>query len=354
LALRPCRGIAGAVHGCRTILASALGGLGSGLLAAALELIHLRSDDLSLPLVLILLAICSACGSSGCQGCTPEPIPGGFPAQHKFDNAMQVRLSSSGLSFMEKNLGSLISMLVPGGLSFTIPPTGCTSGNQKICCNSTPCTATMAISSAQLTPTPQSTLKLNMRASVQTSKIKFEQYVLLGWISCDITYDSAKATPSTLGMLADVNFVIDAADQKKMKIVRGATTLQDFDCGDVDITGGALCTVADWFCPLFKGMIEDKLMETLDSTVDGMLKNLPMGQEGRFDVASFMQSFSPQTRGSVDYMIWGGGYAAAENAGMSFGVMGGFRPASYSICVPNCEKPGAGCDAPDATAMIVA
>jgi hypothetical protein len=299
-----------------------------------------------LGIALALLAISSACGSSGCQGCTPTPIPGGFPAKHRFDNAMQVRLSNNGIGFVAQHFTSLVNMLVPTGMSFDIPPTGCSSGNNKVCCSGPTCSATMGIQSVQLTPTAPSTLNLNLRATVQTTQIKYEQYVLLGWVTCNITYNSAQSAPSTVGLLADVNLKINGADGNKLEIPPPTTTLQDFDCGDINISGGVLCTLADWFCPLFKGMIQDKLMGTVNDTVDGMLKSLPMGQEARFDVASFLKAYSPRTTGQVDYFLWGGGYAEAENAGMSFGVMGGFRPAQYSSCVPNCEAAGATCTAP--------
>jgi len=304
-----------------------------------------------LALVAALVGISSACSGTGCQGCTPQPIPGGFPTEHRFDTAMQVRLSDTGVGFLEKNFSSLVTMLVPTGLSFDIPPTGCTSTDQKICCPPSPaCTATMSIASTKLTPTPQSTLKLNLRANVQTSKIKYEKSVpLLGWFSCDVTYSSVKAAPTTLGLLADVNFLEDS--QRKLQISRGTTTLEDFDCNDIDITGSWYCTVVDWLCPLFQTMIEDQLASTVDSTLDGMLKSLPLGQESRVEVASFLSSFSPTSQGQLDYLLWGGGYAEAENAGMSIGALGGFRPAKYSTCVPNCEIAGASCVPPSPPAI---
>jgi hypothetical protein len=299
------------------------------------------------------LVFSSACGSTGCQGCTPTPIPGGFPQQHRFDNAMQVRIAPSGLSFVENNFENLVKMLVPTGLSFTIPPTDCSSPDQKLCCGTGPCTATMALSNVSLAPTPQSTLKLDMRATVKTTKIKYEKHVaVLGWFTCDVTYDSTAAAPPTLGLQADVNLNVQAADGNKLAIQRGTTTLQDFDCGDITLSGSWYCTVADWLCPLFKGMIQDQLIATVDSTVDGMLKSLPMGQEGRFDVASFLRAFSPRTAGVVDYFMWGGGYAEAENSGMSLGVMAGFRAAKANACVPDCEKAGATCAPPQKVAIV--
>lgn len=299
-----------------------------------------------------LLLIAAACGSTGgCQGCATQPIPGGFKQQHRFDNAMQVRLSSSGIDFLENNFEGLVTTLVPGGLSFTIPPTGCTSGNQKVCCSGPACTANMDITTVNITPTPKSTAKLAMRAKVKTSTIPFEYKLLLFWVSCNVNFDSAKSGQPDLGLNADINLVVDPNDNNKLKISRGTTTLVDFDSGDIDISGGIDCTIVNWLKSLFKGQIEKALMGTVDDTLDAMLQDLPMGQEGRFDVASFMSAFSPGTTGAMDYLLWAGGYAEAENAGMSVGVMGGFRAAKHNACVPDCEAPGASCQPPQKAAI---
>jgi MYXO-CTERM domain-containing protein len=296
----------------------------------------------------------SACGStSGCAGCAPNPID--FEKEHpaqRFDNAMQVRLSQQGISFLETNFESMVTMLVPGGLNFTIPPTDCSSNSQKICCSGPACSVQMSISSVNLTPTPQSTLALDLRAQVKTpNKIKFEKNLWIYWLECDVNFDSTKASPSTIGLKANIDLVVQPADGNRLAIKRGATTLEDFSCSDITISGGIDCTIAGWLCTFFKGTIEKQMIGTLDSTVDGMLKSLPLGQQGRFDVASFLQSYSPRTTGLVDYYLWAGGYAEAEQSGMSLGIQGGFRAAKPNACVPSCEGAGAKCTPPAKAAI---
>jgi hypothetical protein len=301
-----------------------------------------------------VVLVYSACGStSGCAGCTPAPVD--FDKEHpqqRFDNAMQVRLSQQGVSFLETNFENMVSMLVPGGLNFTIPPTDCSSSSQKICCSGPACSVQMAIKSVNITPTPQSTLALDLRAEVKTpNKIKFEKNLWIYWLSCDVSFDSTKSSPPTLGLKANVDLVVQANDGNRLAIKRGATSVQDFDCGDISITGGIDCTIAGWLCTFFKGTIENQLIGTLDSTVDGMLKSLPLGQQGRFDVASFLNAYSPRTTGLVDYYLWAGGYAEAEQSGMSLGIQGGFRAAKHNACVPNCEASGAKCAPPSKAAI---
>lgn len=304
--------------------------------------------------VVLIASACSSTGSGGCGGCgTTEQIPGGFPAAERMNNAGQIRLSSSGINFMENNFEGLVKMLVPGGLSFKIPPTGCSGGgSQRLCCGSAACTATMTINSVKMTPTPKSTLKLSMRAGVKTSKIPFEVNVsILGWLKCSVEFNSAWSGQSTLGMDANMDFIIQASNQNKLAIKRGSTKLVDFDSGDIKITGSWYCSVVDWLKGLFKGTIEQEIAKTLDSTVDKMLKDLPLGQEGRLDLATMLASFSPNTTGKMDFSFWAGGQAQAENSGMSIGAMSGFRAAQYNRCVPDCEKQGATCKKPARTAI---
>lgn len=264
---------------------------------------------------------------------------------------MQVRVSNTGIDFMETNFKSLVTTLVPGGLNFTIPPTGCSS-DQRVCCPNLTCPISMDINKVTITPTPKSTAKLDLRAKVKTgSPILFEQKILIAWISCNVTFDSAASGKPDLGLLADVDFVVDANNNNKLKIVTGNSQLQDFESGDITISGGVSCTIVNWLKSLFVSTIESQMMSTVDDTIAKMLKDLPLGQESRFDMASFMSAFSPRTVGVMDYMMWAGGYAAAENQGMSLGVMGGFRAAKHNNCVPDCEKAGATCTPPQKVAI---
>jgi hypothetical protein len=296
------------------------------------------------------LVFAQACGTTtGCSGCSTTTIT--FPQAYRFDNAMQVRLSSTGIDFMEKNFSTLVTTLVPTGLSFNIPATGCGSADQQICCKTTTCTAKMAITDVTITPTPASTAALSLRASVSTTKFDFTMKILGIPITCDVQYDTSWSGSSTLGLDADMDLTVDASNNNKLEISRGSTTLSDFESGDISISGGFQCTIADWLKSFFKSMIEDQITKVLDDTLDSMLTSLPLGQEGRFDLSSVFAAFSPHTTGKMDYFLWAGGYAQAESSGMSVGVMGGFRAAAKSSCVPDCEASGAKCSPPQKAAI---
>ena len=294
----------------------------------------------------LALVISTACGSgSGCSGCQMQKIPGGFPLNKKVDNAIQVRLAQGGINFVEQNFESLIKTLVPGGLSFAIPKSCGTS--QRICCTGPACNATIALDKTgcplcgvTLEPTPKSSLKLKLKAKVKTTKLKIEMKIwLLGWMGCDMAFNSASNSPPHVGIDGVVDFVVQASQANKLAINMTSSTLSDFQVNDAKLSGGALCSVGDFLknLPLIKDMvrkeIEKQLKGTLTSTLNGMLKGFPMGQEGRVDMGAFMTSFSPRTTGKLDMFFWAGGHAKAENSGMSVGVMGGFQPAAHNNCV---------------------
>jgi hypothetical protein len=299
------------------------------------------------------LALVACASDSGCNGCSAgKPIPGGFPQAHRFDNAGQIRLTSSGVTYLEQNLEKLMLNFLPGGLNFTIPASGCTTGT-KVCCGSNTCTAAIDITKVDITPKSGARLNLKLEAKVTTNKIYFS-YDLpwpLGWLDCDAKYDTTSESPSTAGLTADIDLVIDANNGNKLKIERKTMTINNFDCGDIDITGGFDCTIASWLCGLFKSTLLSGVQGPMEQAIDDLIKTLPTGIEARYDLAALLAAFDPSASGQLDYFVWGGGYAQTENSGVSAGAMGGFRAAKHNPCVPNCEQAGAQCSPPPKAAI---
>jgi len=266
-----------------------------------------------------------------------------------------VRLSSTGINFLENNTSTLLSALVPGGLSFTIPPTGCSSST-KVCCNKAKkCTAAITLSKTKLTPTPQSTLKAKIDAIIKTSALEVSAKFLFTF-TCNITFNSTKKSPSTVGLATNVDFVVQANNQNKLAIKIGDPTLSNFDVGDLKIDGSWYCKAGDFLKSLpgintlIANEIKKQLKGTMNTALSTMLKDVPMGQEARVDVGTLLASFSPRTSGLMDYSMWAGGTAKAENSGMSIGAMTGFRAAVHNPCVPDCSKSGK-CAPPQKTAI---
>ena len=69
----------------------------------------------------VLLAwLLTACGSmNGCSGC--DQSEGTFPAKSRMYNGAQLRVTSSGLNFIEENLATLLEQALPTGLNVCIP-----------------------------------------------------------------------------------------------------------------------------------------------------------------------------------------------------------------------------------------
>ena len=71
-------------------------------------------------LLLLAFAACNGGGCSGCEGCGIAAIPGGFPVDQGIANAAQVRLTSSGVAFLEENIDGIIPIVLPDGLDFPV------------------------------------------------------------------------------------------------------------------------------------------------------------------------------------------------------------------------------------------
>src|SRR5690242_10187044 len=86
--------------------------------------------------VITALVFAASCGGGGCGGCsTFESIPGGFPAAKRNPNAVQVRVSQSGLAAIAADPAALIGA-VAGGMNGVIQfnaPVNC-SGSTPTCC----------------------------------------------------------------------------------------------------------------------------------------------------------------------------------------------------------------------------
>src|SRR5262245_48252425 len=80
--------------------------------------------------LLFLSLVAGACAGNGCS--CASPLPDGFPAADRHPTAMQMRVTQSGVTFLERNASSVVGGLVPGGLTFTVPES--CGGDPEVCC----------------------------------------------------------------------------------------------------------------------------------------------------------------------------------------------------------------------------
>ena len=317
--------------------------------------------------VLTVVAACSSSGS-GCAGCNTETIPGGFPAAKTYEKAMMAQVSQAGLTFLEQNIGALVAGFMPNGLSFDIPATGCKDpkATMKMCCaTGAKCKATAEITSAKLDPKKPNQLKATINASAWTgtgtsakktiAKLPVSVEFLGLTISCDMVLDATKGAKKSLGITTTVSFNVAKTAPKKTTLSVSGTDIKDIEAADLTVSGtNALCAgfnaflqtpgVFQQILPLFKS----SLVTPIEAELKKQIAAQSLGQEGRVDLGAGMAAFSPSTTGKLDYFMWAGGYAEAQESpkGLSLGVLGGFEPAAVSTCVPDCEATGASCKPP--------
>ena len=75
-------------------------------------------------LFVLIVAGCGGGGCSGCSGCGMTPLPGGFAAENRIENAGSMRLTDSGIQFLHDHMGTLAkgALGAAGGiLTFNVP-----------------------------------------------------------------------------------------------------------------------------------------------------------------------------------------------------------------------------------------
>ena len=228
-----------------------------------------------------ILAIVAACGGGQSCSCL-KPLPNGFPAEKRAPNAIQARVSPQGIQFLQANIGTLVSGLIPGGLSFAIPPT--CSGATQICCpggvsppNPDPmCHATAAVTSASLTPQEgMSALDFNIRATLRTSSrtgntMPVHATFIGITVDCDVSINTMASGVPDLSLAGRLTMAIDPrTNTTRMSVTNVNVT--DLDNGDITLSGNALCTIADLIKPLFIGTLTSQFTGTIGGTINDQL-----------------------------------------------------------------------------------
>ncbi len=325
------------------------------------------------------LGVLASC--AGPQGCAcVVPIPGGFPAAERTPNAVQLRLSSTGIAAIEDNAATLLETLASGGLRFDIPAACGAGDNPKICCddagNPLPTCGPIAIDvqrrpgdSARLELDPvtgAAQLGLRIRARIKTEEPL--RVRALG-TTCTVTIDTEDDGRDSLSVAATLGFAQSQA-RGTTELRASAIDIDDLDGGDIDVSGGLLCGLADLTVGLWKGLLigtfEDRLAQSINQQVckpcpggtaaecgelaDACTAGICMsGQEcmqelgvtGRLIAGSLFATLSPTTLGALDVYEVAGGYVESDSGGLSVGFLGGMQPggAERDRCGPPAEPP---------------
>jgi MYXO-CTERM domain-containing protein len=349
--------------------------------------------------VIMFVFACGGGGCSGCAGCGVQPIPGGFPAAApRIANSGQIRLTSTGIGFVESNITGIVDRFVSGGLTFPIPRTVTTVPIPVLpdptltICPANNCFARGEIVNLDLIPTGPNQIRAVIQIIVDSRNAAGARAPIpvtgLGSINVDIDSRRGSRLFMTLETTISLNEETRAPRTGFTRIDVGAISEvagQGIEDADINITGsGFTGTIVSFLVNLFKGTIVDQLRSQLSSALDGAFDEqfcttagttgcptgtvavgsgpdaicrfsaggdcAPslLGTDGQGDLGTaFLGSVSPGTHAPIQYVLAAGGQGVAMNEGMSLYMTGGFlsydrafaTTPGHNACVPRTERP---------------
>ncbi len=321
----------------------------------------------------LAMAVCFlfGCTDSGCTAM--EPIPGGFPLEDRVENAVQMRLTPSGIDFLEENVEEIIGTVAGGSLLFPIPPSSIDApvGTLDIC-PAGDCYVNLDIITVELEPnSTRDSYEITVEVQVWTAtETGARAPVLVDYgIRCDANLDTRDSGASELPVSGAAQFRIQGRTRYTSLELDDFDATSEFEDDDITITGhdsiwdDLACAAID---VLFKGFIMDMIAEELNaqieqamaeftcetcdvtgicpsgsSCVDGVCMRgsdcVPstLGIENRVHLGQAMASFSPGMNAQLDLLMAAGGYAdVTTDGGLSLGMFGGAEPVPARTCAP--------------------
>jgi hypothetical protein len=348
------------------------------------RLAQLWKPFLTVSLVFLVFA-CSGGGCGGCAGCGILPIPGAFPLAARIPNAAQIRLSSSGITFIEDNIDGIVGSFLAGGLDFPVPEV---SGSQTIVIitmrytvcpagRTPPCTVHAEISDLELTPVGPNQLHAVIQMRLWSSDgspgggAVSPLFVDTNLGDLNVTLDTRMGSRDFVAFETDITFATETEPARNgyTRIDVGSITEvggQGIEDDDIDISsgggigGGFLSFIANLLRGTIVGLLRDQLSGLTDGLVGDNLctqagptgcptgtfadgpgetaicrfgmaatdRCVPMllGTDGRGDLGeAFLGGFSPGTHAPVQFVLASGGDGEAVMDGMSLFMVGGFQ-----------------------------
>lgn len=177
----------------------------------------------------VAAAGCSTSNTGGALGCASmNPIPSGRYVGPKTDNAINVRLSTDGVNYINANWRMLIDMFAPGE-TLTVPVACIKQSfpvvgnvliadqnlNQK-CDNGEQANVGITVTGFQLVPIPNDKVQGTVSVTLDTGNINIDSESTswlgclgLSAIECSINFNTARNSPSNQVMKATIQFTID-------------------------------------------------------------------------------------------------------------------------------------------------
>jgi hypothetical protein len=327
-------------------------------------------------LFVLIVAGCGGGGCSGCSGCGMTPLAGGFAAENRIENAGSVRLTQSGIQFLQDNLGTLAKGILGknggngGVLTFNVPTSsGKVAGfvGYSVCPdgpdpngNPPKCVAEIDIGNAKLaisTADPHDihiTGPLPIRLRDLPVKLDFG---FLGSTTIDVTLTGNNACPGDqadwdqIPLDVDISIEIDADPShsrhgySKVKVAKLNIDTSKLN-NSIKICGNLLADILDALKGLVVGQLTGPLVGTLQSQIDKQLcmksnpavdppcptgtsdvngtcrygntdqaecASIMLGTDGHIDLGKLLATISPGTKGGLDVLFAAGGELPSDN-----------------------------------------
>lgn len=348
-------------------------------------------------LIVAFALAATACdgGCSGCEECGITPIPGAYPLEHRIDDSAQVRLTSSGIQFIEDNIAAIVMTFMPDGLDFDVDRQEVDAGITITICEDNDCTAHLEIDSLEISPTDPNVLRAHIELILDSRNRAGERDRWNG--TCDLDLDSRRGSRPIVGFDADIRFAgipvddpVRAARQGYTEVIVENATLapgQGIEDEDIRISGGFLGSCGALNLGFIKNFIIDMVEDQVDGLVDDAVNDalcqtrgeygcptgtfsvpdenpdstcrfennedaqcvpILLGSDGRGDLGgNLIGGFSPGTHAYIQFLLASGGDGEAVNEGMSLFFYGGFmgmdrtftETPAHNPCVPIVEPP---------------
>lgn len=322
-------------------------------------------------LLFVIIAGCSGGGcSSGCSCAGVTPLAEGFPVESRIENVASIRLTDSGLGFIEQNLGAIAELALGDGmgdsLSFEIPQLSqdLFIANADVCpdgpkpnANPPECVAEVDLANAQLQVTPVNPHNVVVSGPLPIRVQKLP--VTVTWFGfLDDSFNIVINGPGTCPgdnkpfknvNINEVNVSIEIdGDQSHARFGYSRVAFGNIDINEDDVTdgieycdtGGVTDDILDALDGFLIGFVEDQLVGTIQDelsqalcqqanpdlnppcptgtvNVDGICRYGPnsgdecasiiLGLDGNIDLGGLLSSFSPGTKGAFDFLFAAGG-----------------------------------------------
>ncbi len=321
----------------------------------------------------VALFTIAGCGADSCSCSGFEP--GEFPVE-KVDKTIvtsgEVRLTPTGLTFLEDNLPAILASFLPGGLNFCVPPTSTSGltvcGDSQCMSGEDGCDMSLTLDDAQLTPEAPNKLNIALTIGGLDETLDFR-----AGSDCELKLFSKadRNLPATIGATLPVTFEVDQSSPfKDVSVVVGELGINtdnvDYDIDGKDFWDIPICELVDGiaaigavrnllfdqltgqFEPIITEQVDALLCQSCDggcpdqTTCDG--NNLcryqddtcpqnPLGLSGELVLGDLLADYIENPEASVDMTVRVADHAVA-NDGITLGLRSGYDPVASSICVP--------------------